>query len=231
MQKLKPCILVADDDTEVLTLVRRILEDEKYQVITASSGEDALAAFENQSVDMVLLDIIMPGIDGYAVCRTVRQYSNVPVIMLTALGSDDDRVKGLNAGADDFVTKPFKTAVMLARIRSVLRRSSGTLPTPSRVTFNNGRLEIDFANRWVSVDGREVRLTPTEFCLIQEMTLNIGKVLTHTQLLLQVWGTEYQNETEYLHVFVRGLRTKLGLKRQGSGSIESIADVGYCFNK
>jgi DNA-binding response OmpR family regulator len=230
MPKLEPCILVADDDSKVLNMIRRVLESEKYQVITASSGESALAALKNQTVDMVILDIIMPDIDGYAVCRTVRQHSNVPIIMLTAMGRDEDKVKGLDAGADDFVTKPFSTAVLLARIRAVLRRSNDTLPTPSRSTFNNGRLEIDFANRWVSVDGREVRLTPTEFRLIHELALNIGNVLTHTQLLQQVWGTEYQNETEYLHVFVRGLRTKLGLKRQGSGSIESISSIGYRFN-
>jgi len=229
MQKLNPCILVADDDRNVPTL-RRALETEKYQVITATSGESALAAFEMQPVDMLLFNVMMPGNDGYAVCQTIRQHSNVPIIMLTTMGSDQDKVKGLDAGADEFVTKPFSTDVLLATIRAMLRRSSGTLPAPSHTTFNNGRLEIDFANRWVSVDGKEVRLTPTEFRLTQELTINIGKVLTHTHLLQQVWGTEYQNATEYLHVFVRGLRIKFGLKRQGSGAIESISGVGYRFN-
>jgi len=229
MPKLNPCILVADNDRNIPTL-RRVLETEKYQVITAGSGESVLAAFEKHPVDVLLFDVMMPGTDGYAVCQTIRQHSNVPIIMLTAMGSDQDKVKGLDAGADEFVTKPFSANVLLATIRAMLRRSSGTLPTPSRATFNNGRLEIDFANRWVSVDGREVKLTPTEFRLIDELTINTGKVLTHAHLLQQVWGTEHQNATEYLHVFVRGLRIKFGLKRQGSGAIESISGVGYRFN-
>jgi len=231
MPKLKPCILVVDNDTHILTLVQRILEGEKYRVITASSGEDALAEFENQTVDMVLLDIIMPGIDGYAVCQTIRQNSNIPVIMLMAMGSDREKVKGLDAGADDFVTKPFSTDVLLATIRSVLRRSNAILPIPSPATFNKGRIKLDFVNKRVRVDGEEVRLTPTEFCLIQELAFNEGKILTHTQMLQRVWGTEYQQENEYLRVFVRSLRTKLSLKRQGSSSIESISGIGYRFNK
>jgi two-component system KDP operon response regulator KdpE len=231
MQELKPCILVVDDDIRILNLVRRILENEQYRVVTASSGEDALVAFNKQTVDMVLLDIIMPDMDGYAVCQSIRQCSTVSIIMLTAMDSNQDKVKGLDAGADDFVTKPFAADVLLARIRAVLRRGSGVLPAQPRVAFNNGRLEIDFANMWIGVNGREVKLTPTEFRLIQELVFNKGRVLTHTQLLQQVWGAEYKQENEYLHVFIRNLRTKLGLKRQGPGAIESISGVGYRFNE
>jgi len=144
--------------------------------------------------------------------------------------SDEDKVRGLDAGADDFVTKPFAAEVLLARVRAVLRRSQVALPTPSCAVFKSGNLEVDFASRQVSVDGKQVRLTPTEFHLLQELGLHNGKVLTHTYLLQRVWGPEYQGEKEYLHVFVRCLRTKLGLGRQGHGAIESISGVGYRFN-
>jgi two-component system KDP operon response regulator KdpE len=230
MPEMKSCILTVDDDARVLTLIRRVLEREQYRVITADSGEAALATFENKPVDMVLLDIMMPGIDGYAVCQQIRALSLVPILLLTSITSDDDKIKGLNAGADDFVTKPFAPDVLLARIRAVLRRSQAVLPTPSCAVFKNGNLEIDFGGRRVSVDGREVRLTSTEFRLLQELGLNTGRVLTHTHLLQRVWGPEYKNENEYLHVFIRCLRTKLKLERQGHGAIESISGVGYRFN-
>jgi DNA-binding response OmpR family regulator len=230
MQELKQCILVIDDNEQMLTLVRRVLETEKYRVITAESGEAAMAVLENQPVDLALLDVMMPGIDGYTVCKLIRARSMLPIIMLTALGSDEDKVRGLNAGADDFVTKPFSSDELLARVRAVLRRSQVALPAPSCTVFKSGNLEIDFTSRRVSVDGREVRLTPTEFHLIQELGLNRGKVLTHTHLLQRVWGPEYKDEKEYLHVFIRCLRTKLGLDRQGPGAIESISGVGYRFN-
>ena len=230
MPETKLCILVVDDDAQVLTLVRRVLESEKYRVTTADSGEAAMDTVENQPVALALLDIMMPGIDGYTVCKLIRARSLLPIIMLTAMGSDEDKVRGLNAGADDFVTKPFSADVLLARVRAVLRRSQVALPTPSCAVFKSGNLEVDFANRRVSVDDRQVRLTPTEFHLLQELGLNRGKVLTHTHLLQRVWGPEYQDEKEYLHVFVRCLRTKLGLERQGHGAIESVSGVGYRFN-
>jgi len=229
MLKLKPCILAVDDNVDVLSLVRRVLEAGGYRVITANSGEDAVAAFEQQPSDMVVLDIMMPGMDGYAVCQQIRSLSNVPIIMLTGKGSNEEMIRGLDAGADDYVTKPFSVEVLLARVRTVLRRSQTTLPTPSCDTFNSGIIQIDFARRRVTVDGKEIKLTPTEFHLLQELVLNIGKVLTHTYLLKKVWGQEYQDERQYLHVFVGSLRTKLGLGRQGHGSIDSIAGIGYRF--
>ena len=199
-------------------------------MITADSGEAAVAAFEQQLPDLVVLDIIMPGIDGYAVCQRIRSFSHVPIIMLTAMGSNEEMARGLDAGADDYMTKPFSVEVLLARVRAVLRRSQATFPTPSCDAFRSGSLEIDFARRRVTVAGNEIRLTPTEFHLLQEMVLNVGKVLTHTHLLYKVWGQEYRDESEYLHVFIRSLRTKLRLERQGHGAIDSIAGVGYRFN-
>ncbi len=230
MPKPKPCILAVDDDVQVLHLVRRTLETEGYRVITADSGEAAVAAFEQQLPDLVVLDIMMPGNDGYAVCQRIRSFSHVPIIMLTAMGSDEEKVRGLDAGADDYVTKPFSVEVLLARVRAVLRRSQATFPTPSRDTFRSGSLEIDFARRQVTVASKEIRLTPTEFHLLQELTLNAGKVLTHSHLLNKVWGPEYRDERQYLHVFVRSLRTKIRLESQGHGAIESVASVGYRLN-
>jgi DNA-binding response OmpR family regulator len=229
MTKPKPCILAVDDDVQVLSLVRDTLEDE-YRVITADSGEAAVAAFEQQLPDLVVLDIMLPGIDGYAVCQRIRNSSQVPIIMLTGKGSDEEKVKGLDAGADDYVAKPFSIAELLARVRAVLRRSQVTFPMPSCDAFKSDNLEIDFARRLVTVAGKEVKLTPTEFHLLQELVLNVGKVLTHSYLLNKVWGPEYQDERQYLHVFLGCLRTKIRLERQGHGAIESIASVGYRFN-
>ena len=230
MPKPKPCILAVDDDVQVLHLVRDTLEMEGYRVITADSGEAAVAAFEQQPPDLVVLDIMMPGIDGYAVCRRIRNSSQVPIIMLTGMGSDEEKVRGLDVGADDYVAKPFSVEELLARVRAVLRRSQASFPTPSCDVFNSGSLEIDFARRRVTVAGKEIRLTPTEVHLLQELVLNVGKVLTHSYLLNKVWGPEYQDERQYLHVFVGCLRTKIRLERQGHGAIESIAGVGYRFN-
>ncbi|MDO8692097.1 MAG: response regulator transcription factor [Dehalococcoidia bacterium] len=198
-------------------------------MVTADSGEAAVAAFEQQLPDLVVLDLMMPGMDGYAVCQRIRNFSHVPIIMLTGMGSDEEKVRGLDAGADDYVTKPFSIEVLLARIRAVLRRSQATFPAPSD-SFKSGNLEIDFTRRRVAVAGNEVRLTPTEFLLLQEMVCNAGKVLLHTHLLNKVWGKEYRDEREYLHVFIRSLRNKLGLEHQGHGAIDSISGVGYRFN-
>jgi two-component system KDP operon response regulator KdpE len=230
MPKPKLCILAVDDDVQVLSLVRDTLEMEGYRVITADSGEAAVAAFEQQPPDLVVLDIMMPGIDGYAVCRRIRSSSRVPIIMLTGMGSDEEKVRGLDAGADDYVAKPFSVEELLARARAVLRRSQASFPTPSCGVFSSGSLEVDFARRRVTVAGKETRLTPTEIHLLQELVLNVGKVLTHSYLLNKVWGPEYRDERQYLHVFVGCLRTKLRLEREGPGAIDSVAGVGYRFN-
>lgn len=176
MSKAKLCILVVDDDVQILSLVRDTLEAEGYQVITADRGEAAVAAFEQQLPDLVVLDIVLPGIDGYAVCRHIRSSSQVPIIMLTGRRvNDKEKVRGLNAGADDYVVKPFSLEELLARVRAVLRRSRDNFPTPSCDTFSSDSLEIDYARRRVIVAGKEIRLTPTEFHLLQELTLNAGR--------------------------------------------------------
>lgn len=228
--KSKPCVLVVDDEVAILLLVRRALEGEGYQVATADRGRTAIATFEQQPVDLVLLDISMPDIDGYAVCRHIRSFSSVPIMFLTGKGRNEEIVEGLDVGVEDYVTKPFSLEVLLARVRAVIRRSQAIISMPTRNIFRNGNLEIDFPRRQVTKAGNEINLTPTEFNLLCELVLNAGKVLTHSYLLNKVWGTEYKDERQYLHTFVGCLRTKMGLERKGPGAIQNIASVGYRFN-
>lgn len=223
-------VLAVDDDVELLRLVRRVLEMEGFVVVTAESGEAAIQELGHDQFDLALLDLMMPGIDGMAVCRHIRSFSTLPVILITAKAHDDDKVTGLNAGADDYITKPFSTRELVARVKAVLRRSHMTFPVPSSSKIVSGDLEIDFPARRVTVAGQEVTLTPTEFNLLQELAQNSGKVLTHTHLLNRVWGNEYSSEMRYLHVYVSRLRKELGLDRRGQQIIESISGVGYRFN-
>ncbi len=223
-------ILAVDDDAEILRLVRRVLEMEGFVVVTAESGEAAMQELGRGEFDLALLDLMMPGIDGMAVCRHIRSFSTLPVILITAKAHDDDKVTGLNAGADDYITKPFSTRELVARVRAVLRRSEVTSNAPSAPKVVSGDLQIDFPARMVTVAGQEVKLTPTEFNLLQVLAQNSGKVLTHTQLLNRVWGNDYSGEMRYLHVYISRLRKELRLERQGQPTIESINGVGYRFN-
>jgi DNA-binding response OmpR family regulator len=223
-------ILVVDDDVEILRLIKRVLEIEGFHVITAESGEAAIQEMEREQFDLLVLDLMLPGIDGITVCRHIRNFSTLPVIILTAKTNVEDKVKALEACADDYVTKPFSTQELLARVRAVLRRSQMTLPTPSISRLVSGNLEINFSDRRVTVAGEEIKLTPTEFNLLQELALHSGKVLTHTYLLNRIWGNEYCDEMRYLHVFISRLRNKLRLYEENQQMIESISGVGYRFN-
>jgi len=223
-------VLVVDDDVEILRLVRRVLQIEGFHVITAESGEAAIQEMEREEVDLVVLDLMMSGIDGITVCRQIRNFSTMPIIILTAKTNVEEKVKALEAGADDYVTKPFSTQELLARVRAALRRSQMTLPTPSISRLVSGNLEINFLDRRVTVAGQEIKLTPTEFNLLQELALHSGKVLTHTYLLNRIWGNEYRDELRYLHVFISRLRNKLRLDKDNQQMIESISGVGYRFN-
>ena len=223
-------ILVVDDDVEILRLIKRVLEIEGFHVITAESGEAAIQEMEREQFDLLVLDLMLPGIDGITVCKQIRSFSTLPVIILTAKTNVEDKVKALEACADDYVTKPFSTQELLARVRAVLRRSQMTLPTPSISRLVSGNLEINFSDRRVTVAGEEIKLTPTEFNLLQELALHSGKVLTHTYLLNRIWGNEYRDELRYLHVFISRLRKKLRLDKDSQQMIESISGVGYRFN-
>lgn len=205
----KATILAVDDEPHVLKLVRANLESSGYKVLTAADGEEAITAIERQVPDLVILDLMLPNLDGYAVCRRVREFSTVPIIMLTARSAQVDLVHGFEVGADDYLTKPFSVAELLVRVQAVLRRSKWPEEILARQGFRTGPIEIDFAQHRVMVDGEEVKLTPTEYRLLAYMASNANRVITHRELLRAVWGPEYGEESEYLRVYMRYLRQKL----------------------
>jgi len=225
----KTRILVVDDELSIIKFLRANLEAKGYNVLAAMDGAQALQTFEMELPDLVVLDIMMPKMDGFEVCRRLREWSQVPVIMLSALGDEGDKVKCLDLGADDYITKPFGASELTARVRAVLRRTEGAGTIPTQPSFTSGDLEINFVKRRVTVAGNEVKLTPTEYALLQEFVLNAGKVLTHTYLLNKVWGSEYREDTQYLHVFVRRLRAKLELDPTNPRYILTVPGVGYQF--
>ncbi len=225
----KKRILVVDDELSIIKFLRANLEARGYGVLTVMDGNEALQTFELELPDLVVLDIMMPGMDGFEVCRRVREWSQVPIIMLSARGDERDKVKCLDLGADDYITKPFGADELAARVGAVLRRTELTTAGPVQPAFASGDLQINFARRRVTVAGKEVRLTPTEYSLLQELALNAGKVLTHSHLLSRVWGAEYREDKEYLHVFVRRLRGKIEPDHANPKYIHTVSGVGYQF--
>ena len=183
-------ILVVDDDVRILRMMKRVLELEGYRVSTASDGETALNVFDQEVPNLVLLDIMLPDMDGYALCQRIREFSQIAIIMVTAKGNDGEKVKGLDAGADDYITKPFSANELVARVRAVLRRTTlwDERPEPS---FRCGDLIIDFARHRVRLGNQEVKLTATEYRLLSYMASNAGRVVSPDQILAKVWGNEY----------------------------------------
>lgn len=205
----KAVILVVDDEPHVLKLVKANLRSSGYKVLTAADGEQAIQSVERELPDLVLLDIMLPKMDGYTVCSRIREFSTVPVIMLTARSAQVDLVHGFEVGADDYLTKPFAVNELLMRVQAVLRRSKWPEEVLARQIFVVGPIEIEFAQHRVTVDGQVVKLTPTEYRLLAYMASRANRVLMHRELLRAVWGPEYGDETEYLRVYVRYLRQKL----------------------
>jgi two-component system KDP operon response regulator KdpE len=224
----QPRILVVDDEPETLKYVSVNLRARGYDVRTAEDGRSALVEFESSIVDLVILDIMMPGIDGFQVCQTVRRSSEVPIIMLSARGQEKDIVRALDLGADDYLTKPFGVEELLARVRAAMRRSPKTGMTSHPPLVMEG-LEIDFDARRVLVKGLEVKLTPTEYDLLAHLGINAGRVLTHRSLLQAVWGPEYGDETEYLWAYIRRLRRKIEPDPGNPRYIHTLPGVGYSF--
>lgn len=227
----KTRILVVDDELSIIKFVRATLTDRDYDVLTEMNGVAALQTLEREMPDLLILDINMPALDGFEVCRRLREWSNIPIIMLSARGDETDKVKCLNLGADDYLTKPFGTEELLARIRAVFRRTKEAMVIPTQASFTCDHLVISFAERRVSVGGREVKLTPTEYNLLRELVLNVNKVLTYGMLLGKVWGPEYRDEREYLHVFMGRLRNKLEPDPAHPKYLITVAGVGYQFRK
>ena len=225
MEKKK--ILIVDDDPAILRLLSTNLKARGYEVLTASNGEESLELVQRDFVDLIILDIMMPKLDGVEVCRRVREWSNVPIIILSARGDEKDKVKCLELGADDYLTKPFGIAELMARIKTAFRHRGDPAVSPAQTNFICDGLEINFAKRHVTVDGQEVVLTPTEYSLLQHLAVNSDKVLTHSMLLQSVWGNEYSSEKEYLRVFVGRLRRKLEPNPKNPKYIQTIPGVGY----
>src|SRR5947209_2926004 len=193
MPTKKTTILTADDDPQLLRLVMRNLQLEGYEVLMASDGKQALEQIEAHQPDLVLLDVMMPKLDGFAVCQRVREFSSVPIIIVTARGQDQDKVRGLDLGADDYLTKPFSVDELLARVRAVLRRTEFTAKENAqalRASATIGELGIDYTQHLVTLAGREITLTPTEYRLLAYLAQNVGRVLTQDLLLEYVWGAE-----------------------------------------
>lgn len=205
----KATILVVDDEPNVRKLLKANLESSGYKVVQAEDGEQAIEMTESNLPDLVVLDLMLPKMDGYTVCRRLREFSTVPVIMLTARSAPVDLVHGFEVGADDYLTKPFSITELLMRVQAVLRRSKWPEDILARQGFSVGPIEIDFALHKVSVDGQDVKLTPTEYRLLAYLATNANRVISHRELLRAVWGPEYGEETEYLRVYMRYLRQKL----------------------
>lgn len=220
-------ILVVDDEPSIQHFVKRNLELRAFKVSLASNGLEALALFEQANFALIILDIMMPGMDGLEVCRRIRQHSTVPIVVLTALDEESDKIAALDQGADDYLTKPFGVGELMARVKAVLRRNHWADEPVSRGTQRFGGLEIDFEQRRVWKDGTLVKLSPTEYDLIQELALHPGKIFTHEALLRRVWGTEYHSECEYLRVYIGRLRRKLENDPSRPAHILTEPGVGY----
>ena len=223
----KTNILVVDDDPAILRLVCTNLKARGYTVTAAMDGEEALEATERDFVDLIILDLMMPKLDGVEVCRRIREWSNVPIVVLSARGDEKDKVKCLELGADDYLTKPFGIAELMARIKTALRHGDASRAAPTPANFACGDLEINFAMRRVTISGKEVELTPTEYAVLQQLAVNKDKVLTHSMLLQGVWGPEYSSEKEYLRVFIGRLRRKIESDSRNPRYILTVPGVGY----
>ena len=224
-------ILVVDDAPDVVESVRLgfTLQWREVEVLGASDAEQALDLVEKEAPDIVLLDIGLPGRDGFDVLRELRTFSDVPVVMLTARDDAMDKVKGLELGADDYVTKPFNHLELMARVRAVLRRHDMPAPASRAPSFRSGDLEMDFARQEVRLRGEPVDLTPTEYKLLYHLVRNAGHILQHGTLLAKVWGREYMDETDYVRVYIRRLREKLGDDPEHPRYIQTERRLGYRF--
>jgi len=222
-------ILVVDDEERMVRFIRMNLEHDGFQVSEAFNGKQAIQKLRDVTPDLILLDVMMPDLDGFEVLETVREITNVPVIMLTAKGEEADIVAGLELGADDYITKPFSPRELVSRVRAVLRRTESPGAPAHELIEVDDRLKIDFDRREVWVEGRLVKLRPTEYRLLYHLVQNAGWVVPHDQLLAKVWGYEYRDETHYLRLYVNYLRQKLERDPSSPEYILTERGVGYRF--
>ncbi|MEI8131411.1 MAG: response regulator transcription factor [Leptolinea sp.] len=223
-------ILVVDDEERMARFVRLNLEHDGFQVVEAYRGLDAIQKMRDSMPDLVLLDVMMPDIDGFEALQMIREISTVPVIMLTAKGEEEDKVRGLELGADDYITKPFSPRELSSRVKAVMRRSEMSSPTTTHELIEvDERLKLDFGRREVWVDGKIIKLRPTEYRLLYHLVQNAGWVLTYDQLLAKVWGYEYRDEPHYVRLYINYIRQKLEPDLANPRYIFTERGVGYRF--
>ena len=220
-------ILIVDDEPRYLRLMEANLITDGYQVYKGANGQEAVDIVAEHHPDLVLLDLMMPVLDGFGACERIREFSNVPIIVVTARGSENDRVRGLDLGADDYIVKPFSATELLARVRAVLRRAQTSGGTFQQSIFTHGNLRIDFARAEVFKGDRVIFLSATEYRLLLQFAHNIGAVLTSEQLLMDVWGAEYRDDKEILWVSISRLRQKLESDPKNPQHIVTRSGLGY----
>ncbi len=225
----KKRILVVDDERGLAKIIRLNLEQDGFEVVEANNGAQAMEKLRTTLPDLILLDVMMPDMDGFTVLRMVREIGNTPVIMLTAKGQEEDKIKGLELGADDYVTKPFSPRELTSRIRAVLRRGNFARDEETGKIVVDDRLTIDFDRHEVWVEGQLIQLRPTEYRLLYHLVQNAGWVLTHDQILNKVWGYEYENEPHYVRLYINYLRKKLEVDPADPKYILTERGVGYRF--
>jgi len=227
-------VLIIDDDPAFLNLVEQVLTQKGYEVFKASSGREGLRLMFDQRPHLVLLDVVMPGTDGWQVCSRIREISDVPIIMITSrYKSEEDIVRGLDYGADDYLIKPVGSKELIARVRAVLRRAE--LPSSQEIRqgiiYSDGFLTVDITERKIIVDGKRIKLTPREFRLFTLLVENVGRILTHKQLLEKVWGWEYTDDLDYVRIYISHLRQKIEPEPSLPRYIITEPGVGYYFQK
>jgi len=223
-------VVIVDDEPSLLKFVSQNLRARGYDVADAANGLEGVERVREYKPDLVILDINMPGMDGFEACSYIRQFSDAAIIMLTASGHEGDKIRALDLGADDYLTKPFGIGELMARVRAVMRRASHAEPRANRLdSLTAGDLQVDFEHRRVSVKGQPVKLTPTEYSLLEQLLGRPDQVLTHRELLSNVWGAEYRDETEYLRVYIGRLRRKLEEDPANPRFLLTEPGVGYRF--
>jgi len=225
-------VLIIDDDKDTLKLISLLFMNAGAQAITARDGLDGISKLHSHQPDLIVLDAMMPGVSGFDVCKQIRKISGIPVIMLTALGQESNVINGLDAGADDYLQKPYNPEILLARARSVMRRSelANNSHAPA-IEYDDGHLKIDFEKHQVFIDGKHIKLTPLEFRLLVFLHENAGRVLSFAHILKNVWGTEYQGSDDYVHIYISHLRGKIEQDSKKPHYITSVRGVGYLFEK
>lgn len=224
-------VLLIDDDVDLLQITSRIFKKAGAQVIIARDGSEGLAKLLTHRPHLILLDVMMPGANGFEICEKIRQISNSPLIMLTALDHDESILQGLESGADDFLSKPFKAEILLARARALLRRIENGGVHANNLNYNDGRLEIDTERHQVQINGKKVKLTPIEFRLLVYLEQHAGRALTYNQILDNVWGEEYRGNVDFVHVYVSHLRSKIEEDPKKPRYIMSVHGIGYIFER